>query len=149
MRQGGRPRAKCGGGNWGAVSRGGMGRWMCLHLGAGNLTHWGGIAHANCRIVEEKRGLKGAWRGGVGRIPSSCLGEEHLERCCTKKHKGGLQKSRRVEKRGSLLHRHLNRSIHLNARTKGHDQWANGRGGDGRNGGGERHKVASGEQRSR
>jgi len=83
------------------------------------------------------------------RAPWSCLGEEHLEGRCTKKLQGVLQKSRRVEKRGSLLHRHLNRSIHLNARTKGHDQWANGRGGDGRNGGGERHKVASCKQRSR
>ena len=92
--------------------------------------------------------MMGACRGGIERAPWSCLGEEHLEGRCTKKHEGGLQNVRREDKRDSLLEHHLNKSTRLNARAKEHDQRARERGGDGQNGGRERHKIASGEHRS-
>ena len=93
--------------------------------------------------------MKGACRGGIQRTPWSCLGEEQVEGRCTKKLQGGLQNVRREERRGSLLQHHLNTSTRLNARAKEHDQRARERGGDGQNGGRERHKIACGEHRSR
>ena len=92
--------------------------------------------------------MMGACRGGIQRAPWSCLGEEQVEGRCTKKLQGGLQNVSREERRGSLLQHHLNKSTRLNARAKEHGQWACERGGDGQNGGRERHKIASGEHRS-
>ena len=79
--------------------------------------------------------MKGACRGGIERAPWSCLGEEHLEGRCTKKHEGGLQNVRREDKRGSLLQHHLNTSTRPNARAQEQGQWASERWAGGQNGG--------------